>query len=227
MLALSPVIHTIASKPNQYELRKIDAAWFNRWLIEKHYLHRPIIRSKLLAHGIYVGGELVGGLLWATPHFAKKRDLFGFPGLPDKWEVLMLSRFYLEDDCGVVASSALMDSIGMSGGKGNRGSHRKGWRLQEDWCFTNPPKFPMNPFVPRLLMSYSDVMYGHKGTIYLSSGWEHWDDSNSNKRRTGKGELNDWEATEGHKLCWIMRLPPNSRAERLGLGRCNSKAIVI
>lgn len=210
-----PMIHSIASKPNQYELRKIDAAWFNRWQTERHYLHRPIIRSKLLAHAIYVNGELVGGLLWATPHFTKKKNVFGYPGLPDKWEVLMLARFYLDDNCGVVASSALRDSIGNSG-KGNRGSHRMGWRLQDDWCYEHPPKFPENPFVPRLLISWSDVMYGHKGTIYSSSGWKHIDDTKSNGRRQS-GNLNNWEADEGLKKCWILELPFNNRAHRIGL----------
>ena len=61
-----------------FELRRIDSTAFNAWQAERHYLKRQIIRSKLLAHGVFVEGELVGGLLWATPHFTEKKGLFGF-----------------------------------------------------------------------------------------------------------------------------------------------------
>jgi len=101
-------------------LKLIDANVFNRWQTERHYLKRPIIRSKLLAYGLFIDEELVGGLLWATPHFTKKRNLFGYPNTSDKWEVLMLARFYLEDGCGIIASQALAESLGR--GKTNRGS---------------------------------------------------------------------------------------------------------
>lgn len=210
------IVHSTASKANLFKLRRVDAKWFNKWQTERHYLHRPVIRTKMLAHGIFVGGELVGGLLWSTPHFTKKKGLFGYPDLYDKWEVLMLARFYLEDGCGVVASSALMESIGKSG-KGKRGSHRLGWRIQDDWCYEHPPKFPQNPYVPRLLISWSDINYGHKGIIYSSSGWQHWDDTTSNKRRHNIGEILDWEKEDGLKRCWILHLPQSSRAERIGL----------
>ena len=120
----------------------------NKWLAQRHYLHRPVIRSKLLAYEVLSKGERIGGILWATPHFTKKKGLFGFDGLLDKWEVLVLSRFYLSPDAGVIASSALCKSVG-----------RKGARIQMDWVNMHPPKFPENPYVPRLLMSWSDAAF--------------------------------------------------------------------
>src|SRR5437870_10596557 len=105
------------------DLRLIPSQPFYLWQAKRHYLKRPIIRSKLIAHGIFVNDILVGGLLWATPHFTKKKGLFGMgEGTLDKWEVLMLARFYLEDNCGVRASEALAESIGSSGNAHNRGS---------------------------------------------------------------------------------------------------------
>lgn len=200
-------------KSNDFTLSLIDASYFNRWQKDRHYLKRPIIRSKLLAHGIYVDGELVGGLLWATPHFTKKSGLFGYEGLPDKWEVLMLARFYLEDGCGVIASSALSESIGKSNGKGSRkGTKRRGWRLQQDWCTVHPPKFPENPFVPRLLISWSDMAWNHEGIIYKSSGWDFFDLTyNSSRRHGGK------EDKTLYKKLWIMKLPDNFVAYDLGI----------
>lgn len=204
-----------------YELRVVDSKEFNRWQTSRHYLKRPIIRSKLLAHGVFVLGELVGGLLWCTPHFIKKKELFGFPNLLDKWEVLVLGRFYLEDGTGLIASEVLSGSIGKGG---HRGSHKRGWRVQEDWCKLHPPKFPQSPFVPRLLLSWSDTLWGHEGTIYKASGWEFWDTTKSSGTRTGV------QNAEGDKKCWIMKLGVNSRAERIGLeehSKKNSNLILI
>lgn len=191
-----------------FVLKILEAKEFNRWQKDRHYLKRPIIRSKMVAHGIFVDSQLVGGLLWATPHFTKKRGLFGYPGLFDKWEVLMLARFYLADGCNVIASAALSDSIGM--GKGNRGSKRRGWRLQEDWVREHPPRFPEKPYVPRLLISWSDKQWGHEGTIYRASGWTLWDVTKSNGQRTGK------QTGDGEKKCWIMKLHENPRAHKIG-----------
>lgn len=195
-----------------FELKTMNPAVFNNWQAERHYLKRKIIKSKMLAHGVFIGRELVGGVLWSTPHFRKKRNLFGMADTLDQWEVLMLARFYLEDGCGLVASQVLATSIGKGHG---RGSNRVGWRVQEDWVRGNPPRFPQNPFVPRLLISWSDSKQGHKGTIYKACGWEYWDETNVNYRRTGKNNRDD-DAHNGQKTCWIMRLGPNPRAEQLG-----------
>ena len=174
---------------------------------------------------------MVGGLLWATPHFTKKRDLFGMPGTLDKWEVLMLARFYLVPDSGLLASAVLSASIGKAG-KNAKSNRRRGWLLQQDWVNENPPINPNMPYVPRLLISWSDDALEtiecctkcgqrhegqHKGTIYQASGWEQWDISGSSGVRTGRSrrEVCKRESTGGRKICWIMRLAENRAASML------------
>lgn len=208
-------------------IQRINSAAMNDWLTRVHYLHRPIIKSKLLAHAVYQAGALVGGLLWATPHFTKKRGLFGMPGTLDKWEVLMLARFYLVPDCELSASAVLSASIGKAGN--SKSKRRRGWRLQHDWVLENPPVDPAQPYIPRLLISWSDYALEtveecptcgqrhdgqHEGTIYAASGWELWDVSASSGANTGRSRRDVCErvTTGGHKRCWIMRLAENKRA---------------
>lgn len=193
-----------------YHIEVVNASAFNKWQMSRHYLKRPIIKTKMLAHGVIMNNELVGGLLWVTPHFTKKNGLFGYPGLLDKWEVLVLGRFYLTDECNLIASQIMSESIGK--GK-HRGSHRRGWRIQEDWVKANPPINPDNPFVPRLLMSWSDECYGHKGIIYQASGWEYYDNTSSNGQRSIAGS----STNSGKKRLWILRLPENNRAYRMAV----------
>lgn len=208
------------------DILRIDRNLFNQWQSERHYLKRRVIQCKLMAHGVFADGHLVGGLLWSSPHFTKKKALFGYPNLADKWEVLMLARFWLADDAGLIASEVMAQSIGQPASK--RGSLRRGWRLQEDWVKEHPPKFPDQPFVPRLLISFSDSQYGHKGTIYKASGWEEWDVSNSGGEHTGRShwidtqvynrpQLDDYkQGNDGLKTTWILRLDRNPRVERIG-----------
>jgi hypothetical protein len=192
-----------------FTLQRINSAYLNQWLTQVHYLHRPIIQSKLLAHGIFIDRQLVGGILWATPHFTKKRDLFGMPDTLDKWEVLMLARFYLIPDSGLIASEILSDSIG-KGASNSKSNRKRGWRLQQDWVKENPPRYPTRPYVPRLLISWSDDALEtvaqcpkcgqrhegqHKGIIYQASGWEQWDVSGSAGTRTGRSR---WCETDKH-----------------------------
>lgn len=214
-----------------FEIRKVGSKFMNDYLTAVHYLHRPIIRSKLLAHGVYVDNKLVGGILWATPHFQKKRDLFGMPGTLDKWEVLMLARFYLAPDTTLIASDVLSDSIGNVGRK-PKGSHRRGWRVQQDWCKVHPPVFPQNPFVPRLLISWSDLALPdvehcakcgqqhngkHKGIIYQAANWSYHDTSKSGGTRTGRSHYRQDRKLDGEKRCYILRLGPNHLAYNIGL----------
>lgn len=205
-------------------IQVIESREANRWLTEVHYLHRPVIRTKLLAHGIFEGDNRVGAILWATPHFLKKKGLFGFPGTYDKWEVLILSRFYLIPESNITASQALSDSIGKSGN--SRSYRKRGWRVQMDWVERHPPVYPNNPYVPRLLMSWSDMKLEtvdqcqrcgarhrgqHTGTIYTATGFSLFDISQSSGRRM------DWyQKQEGEKRCWVLELPPNPKAQALG-----------
>jgi hypothetical protein len=56
----------------------------------------------------------------------KKRNLFGYPNLLDKWEVLVLSRFYLFDNT-LIASQVLSNVIGKQIKKGKHGKKLGCW----------------------------------------------------------------------------------------------------
>lgn len=202
------------------EIKLVNSSALNEWLSRYHYLHRMVIRSKLLAHGVFQNGKLVGGLLWATPHFVKKANLFGMDGTYDQWEVLMLARFYLLPESGLTASAVLSESIGR--GRGSRGSKKRGWRLQADWVKSHPPVYPHNPFVPRLLISWSDetlpptdncpICGGyhaghHHGTIYRASGWQVWDSTSVNYGRSDYEQMQMQEPSGDIPVPTVEQLP--------------------
>lgn len=174
-----------------FELRVTNSHAFNVWQAERHYLKRQIIKSKLVAHGFYVGNQLFGGALWAHPHFPNIAGLFGKGESVDRWQVLMLARFYLVPDSGIIASQALSASVK---------------QIQADWCAKYKPVNIDMPFVPVLLISWSDLQEGHVGTIYSASNWEKWNVTKRNgSRSTGKMD------NTGEKQCWILRLPFSKR----------------
>lgn len=193
-------------------------------------MHTPVVRSKLIAYGLYDDEALVGGMLWASTPFTKKAGLIGRRQPYDKWEVLVLARLYLDEAVDVYTTWFLAEALGRAGR--HNMSKRRGWRLQDDWVAKYPPKFPQNPFVPRLLISWSDgglkpckdCTYCHKshngrhtGTIYAASGWELWDTTSNNARRMGVGPTHYKRERGGLKACWLLRLAPRPRAHAAGL----------
>jgi hypothetical protein len=165
----------------------------NKYVSEFHYLKRPVIRTKMLSYWIMEEDHRIGCIIWGTPHFTKKKNLFGFPGLPDKWTVLMLNRFYLEKNTKHLASHTLAMSIRS---------------VQKDWINNVKIPYPDNPFVPELLISYSDDAYGHQGTIYKASNWQVWDQVKSKGNTRHKS---NHSTKPGVKTCWIYRLKKNKR----------------
>jgi hypothetical protein len=207
----------------------VDSKEMNAWLTKVHYLHRPVIRSKLLAYAVCQDGRRIGGMLWATPPFTKKKKLIGQGQPYDKWETVILARMYLRPDADIKPSWALSQAIGTAGRKNRR---HKGWRIQQDWVMAFPPRFPENPFVPRLLLSWSDTgLYtvdhcvkcgdrhigNHQGVIYKASGWEFWDESYSTGTRSQQGPGDIERDDTLPKRCWILKLPENNHAYHLGI----------
>lgn len=198
------------------------------FLVAHHYLHRPVVRSKTLSYFLCAtDGSPVGCAMFATPHFTKKAGLFGYAGLCDKWEVLVLARMYLAPGAIGCVSWFMSEVLGRSGRKCR--SKRRGWRLQQDWCKAHPPRFVNNPYVPRLLLSWSDDSLvgvacctvcgarhdgAHQGIIYKAMGWTRFDETTKTERR---GERVRRLGTEGaHKVSWILPLAPNAKAEYIG-----------
>jgi hypothetical protein len=217
---------------NTVTVERMDRNICNMWLNRVHYIHKPVARSKMLGYACRVDGDLQGAMLWSAPPFTSKRGLFGYPGRLDKYEVLVLARFYMSPalvQLGVTPTWFIAEVLGRTGRKAR--SHMRGWRVQEDWVREHPPIWPDKPFVPRLLLSYSDggllrvercprcgaTHNGeHVGTIYAASGWTRWGDTVSEKFRMGAGKYQAPRTAGSAKTCWILRLLPNERATVLG-----------
>jgi hypothetical protein len=169
---------------NRINLELADIEWANAMVIEYHYLHRAVhYRAHPFAYEITLDGEACGVIVMATPHFTRQRDLFGYHGLPTKWQTLVISRLWLDPTvqkrqenghASNVASCAL--------GKMLR-------RVQRDWLDHHPPRYLDQPYHVRLVLAYADRGVGHKGTIYKAANFERWGETNNTRRRhTTRGE---------------------------------------
>lgn len=226
-----------------YVIDLCDPSHMNAQLARVHYRHTLVVNSKLLAYAILTEDRkrLLGGILWATPQFTKKRGLFGYPGLLDKWEILVLARFYLIPNSGLIPTQVLADCLGR---RITRGKYRTevqpfGHRLQSEWIQRHIPRYPNSPFVPRLLLSWSDLALPHiercnicgqehkgkhEGTIYKAMGWEKWDITRNTRKRTNGMQA---QVHEGYKQSWIYRLHANQQVEALGRSLYRERANLV
>lgn len=93
--------------------------------------------------------------------------MFGYPGLPTKWQVLSLARLWLHDDLPhnsetVVIAKALK-------------------LVQHRWLEVHPPRFLDEPYHVRRIISYADTRY-HRGTIYRAANFREDGRTVSQKR---------------------------------------------
>lgn len=156
------------------ELVETDRDVLNDIAAKHHYLHRPVHqRSSPFGYMVKFDGLTVmpdglpcGFIIFASIHFTKQRNLFGYDGLPTKWQVLSLARLWLHDELPrnsetVVISKAIQP----------KGLERIS-RVGMDWLRTHPPRFPEEPYHVRLIVSYADNTVGHEGTIYKAANFE-------------------------------------------------------
>jgi hypothetical protein len=156
--------------PN-YSVEVAPSGEVMKYLVEKHYLHKKIIKTKLLGYFVKSQtGQRIGAVMFSRPQFQSKQGLFGYPGTPDYWEVLILSRIFLDEGAGINVSSVIA-RITKNGGR----------RLQEDWLKQNPPRYSNKPIVPILLLSWADHSHGHDGTVYRAMSWKQWPDTVNGK----------------------------------------------
>lgn len=138
----------------------------------------------------------------ATIHFTKQKNLFGYPNLPTKWQVLTISRVWIYPH---------FQNRTVTGKQGHThtlpvatcalGKMLK--RVQRDWIEHHPPRFPDQPYHIRLILAYADTGVGHKGTIYKAANFRPWGETSNNRPRHGtRGEQNGTK-----KLLYIYRLP--------------------
>jgi len=157
------------------EIEPAKRDWLNAQATTHHYMHRPIHqRSCPFGWAVRFDNELYqpdskpsGFIVFASIHYTRLRGQFGYPGLPTKWQVLLLARLWLHDDLPrnsetVVIAKALK-------------------QVQRRWLEVHPPVDLSQPYQIRKIISYSDTRY-HAGTIYRAANFREIGRTVSRKR---------------------------------------------
>jgi hypothetical protein len=101
-------------------------------------------------------GTPCGFIVFASIHYTRLADEFGYPGLPTKWQVLSLARLWLHDDLPRNSETCVI---------------AKALKLvQRRWLEVHPPKFLDEPYHILKIISYADTRY-HAGTIYRAANF--------------------------------------------------------
>jgi len=147
-----------------------------------HYMHSPI-HCRACPFGwqvsfdgkVELDGKPAGFIIFASVHFTKLKQEFGYPGLPTKWQVLCLSRLWLHDDLPKNSETVtIAKAIKM---------------VQKRWLEVHPPRFLDEPYHIRKIISYADTRF-HSGTIYRAANFRESGRTTSPYRHTntrGKG----------------------------------------
>ena len=78
-------------------VERCELKWAQQLVTKHHYLHRPIHPLSIpFAYSISLDDVVVGTIIMVTPHFTKKKGLFGYEGLPTKWQVLQIARLWID-----------------------------------------------------------------------------------------------------------------------------------
>lgn len=167
--------------PERINLVIKDRAWLNEQATKYHYMQRPV-HQKASPFGWAVefdgslyrpDGDPCGFIVYASIHYTKLRDEFGYPDLPTKWQVLSLSRLWLHDDLPrnsetVVIAKSLK-------------------QVQRRWLEVHPPRFLDQPYHIRKIISYADRRY-FTGTIYKAANFRFTGSTVSQQRnKTTRG----------------------------------------
>ena len=175
--------------------------WLNAMATAHHYMHRPVHRRAVpFGWAVRFDGELCqpdgrpsGFIVFASIHYTRLRNEFGYPGLPTKWQVLSLSRLWLHDNLPrnsetVVIAKALK-------------------RVQARWLEVHPPVDWSQPYQVRKIITYADLRY-HQGTIYRAANFREAGRTVSAPRRnnTRGGGMGGAELA-----CFIYDLPEPRR----------------
>lgn len=163
------------SLKERIELEESPASVLNRMAVEYHYMHRPVHpracpfgwRVRFAGEDTRPDGVPCGFIIFCSIHFVRLTGVFGYEGLPTKWQVLSLARLWLHDDLPhnsetVVIAKALK-------------------MVQRRWLEVHPPRFVNQPYHVRLIISYADSRY-HQGTIYRAANFEEHGRTVSQKR---------------------------------------------
>lgn len=127
-------------------------------------MHRPI-HQKATPFGwaVTIDGAInqpdhkpSGFIIFASIHFVKLADEFGYDDLPTKWQVLHLSRLWLHDNLPKNSATVTIAQAIR--------------QLQKRWLEVHPPRYLDEPYHIVKIISYADTRY-HKGTIYRAANF--------------------------------------------------------
>lgn len=157
---------------------KADLDWAQKTVVENHYLHKPVHwQARPMAYVLRLKEERVGLITAALPHATCNGGWWGFPGLPTQWQVVDLSRIWLDPRIQRKGEWCKPELV----------PHFERWpghwypcvaswaigevltRVQRDRVSLWPPVYPNEPYHIELAISYHDPKF-HKGTIYRAAG---------------------------------------------------------
>lgn len=156
-------------------------------------------------------GRPNGFIVYASIHYTKLRNEFGYDGLPTKWQVLSLARLWIHPDFqkgGELCQPEILPGY----------TDRKGiWRstlateiirqslsmVQRRWIDIHPPRWPDQPYHIVKVISYADTRY-FSGTIYRAAGFREISrvKSRARHRNTRGAGLDGAEL-----ICFVYDLP--------------------
>ncbi len=181
---------------NRIKVERCSLKWAQKLVTDRHYLHRPIHpRSLPFAYSISLDGEVVGTIIMATLHFTKKKGLFGYEGLPTKWQVLQIARIWIDPQ------HQGRQSNGHSNNIASCAIAKMLKRVNKDWLEHHPPKYLDQPYKIELIISYADTSVGHQGIIYQAANFQKWGETNNNRPRHGKSQ-----GSKEPKILYVYRL---------------------
>jgi hypothetical protein len=185
-IALQLQIPKLEQQAKLVRIERCDLRWAQQIAVNLHYLHRQVHDlAHTFAYAILDNAtrQAVGMLMLATPHFTKCREMFGYSGLPTKWQVL-LSRVWVEPNWQTEVSRAEDGSLQLSGpvvvdSKGKRHSlciascaiAQMLRQVNRDWLEHHPPRYPDQPYNLERILSYCDPAQGHTGVLYKAANF--------------------------------------------------------
>lgn len=182
---------------DRIELITAGRKWLNDQAEKYHYMHRRI-HDRACPFGwriVFDGkhsmpdGKPCGFIIFASIHYTRLRDVFGYPGLPTKWQVLSLARLWLHDDLPPMSETCVIAQ-----------AHKL---VQRRWLEVHPPRFLDEPYHILKIISYADNEH-HKGTIYEAANYKMDGVTTSAKRHKNTRGI----GMDGHKLTrYVYTLP--------------------
>lgn len=153
--------------PNRIDLIEKPRDYLNDLSVKYHYMHRPVWRIACPfgwavtfdGNEFDSNGDPYGFIVFASIHYTRLKNEFGYDGLPTKWQVLSLSRLWLSDELPRNSETVVM-------GK----SHKL---VQRRWLQVHPPKFTDQPYHIVKIITYADTRF-FSGTIYKAANYREY-----------------------------------------------------